>query len=87
MLQCERAGLELLPRPLVPILIGEQSVLGYQSLPLQEACLLQLERLNALELGPVDQLLVSQALHDDLCLLTDRAQFRATSLQGLGLRR
>ena len=79
----ERAGLEVLPHPVLKMLQGERSVLGFQSLPLDEACLAHLAQLQDLELAPWDQLMICQAMEHHLQLLSERPIFRSASLKDL----
>jgi len=79
----ERAGLERLPHPVAEMLQGERHLLGFQTLPLQEDCLVHLGSLHDLDFAPCDQLLLCQALHHGLQLLTDRPIFRNSSRRAL----
>lgn len=81
----ERAGLERLPHPVAEMLQGERSILGIQTLPLQEDCLVHLHRLQDLDFAPCDQLLICQALQHGLQLLTERPIFRNLSRHTLPL--
>ena len=81
----ERAGLATLPHPVAEMLQNERLLLGLESLPLQEECLVHLHQLRDLDLGPWDQLLVCQALQHGLQLLSDRPIFRALPLRSLPL--
>jgi PIN domain nuclease of toxin-antitoxin system len=81
----ERAGLAMLPHPVAEMLQSERLLLGLESLPLQEECLVHLHQLRDLDLGPWDQLLICQALQHRLQLLSDRPIFRALSLRSLPL--
>jgi PIN domain nuclease of toxin-antitoxin system len=75
-----KAGLERLPEPALPMLQYERSVLGLQSLPLHEDCLVQLSELDDLRFNAFDQVLICQALHHKMRLLTDRPIFQALSI-------
>ena len=81
----ERAGLQTLPKPVLLILAGERSMLGLQTLPLQEECLQHLDRLPDLNFSPFDQLLICQALQHGLRLVSERPIFQAGELLNLGL--
>ena len=85
LLMRERAGLEALPRPVLQMLQGERSMLGFQSLPLDEACLIHLDQLQDLHLAPWDQLMICQAIEHRLQLLSERPIFRSVSLKDLRL--
>ena len=83
LLMQERAGLELLPSPVATLLQGERSVLGLESLALDEECLIHMESLNELHLSPWDQLIICQALHHNLILLSDRPELKSPAVIAL----
>ncbi len=81
----ERAGLETLPKPVLMILSSERSMLGLQTLPLQEDCLQHLSQLPDLSFNPFDQLLICQALQAGCQLASQRPLFQSQALLQLGL--
>ena len=85
MLLRERAGLQLLPHPPLMMLAQERSLLGLQSLALDEACLQHLHQLSDQELSSFDQLLICQALQSGLKLASERPCFCTPQLSQLGL--
>jgi len=85
LLMRERAGLEGLPSPVLELIQGERSVLGLQTLPLQEHCLTHMDKLQDLGFSPWDQLLACQAMEHQLCLITERPQFHTLPLHRLPL--
>ncbi len=84
LLMQERAGLETLPKPVLLILSGERSILGLQTLPLQEDCLQHLNRPPDLLFSPFDQLLICQALQNGFRLASEPAHLPVTGPAAAG---